>query len=85
MGDPWTVEQFQDHWYSVMPAGMIGTPVPCDCGEEGCHGWRMKVTHWAPAPVLFGKNESGVKVIDVPVPPVLHAGDSFTITTTVTM
>jgi hypothetical protein len=46
MTEPWTKEQFEDHWYSVMPSGMIGVAVPCDCGDEHCHGWRMKVTHF---------------------------------------
>ncbi len=85
MGERWSQEQFEEHWYSVMPVGSLGVTVPCDCGEDFCHGWRVKVTH-IPVPLyLMKEDDPGAMYLEVPVPPVLHPGGSFTVATTVTL
>lgn len=84
MNDHWTKEEFEDHWFGKMP-GFLGTTVPCDCAEEGCHGWRMKVTHYPTPLYLAQPGDPGVTTIEMPPGAVLHNGDTLEITNTFTL
>lgn len=81
----WTQEQFEDYWYGWAPKGALGVALPCDCDDPECHGWRMKVTYLPDSLSLFSDDDPGVMLVSVPVPPVLHAGDTFTYETTFTI
>ena len=84
MAEPWTQEQFEDHWYAWAPPGSFGEAVPCDCDDERCHGWRMAGIYVPPQFHLFDGTESGIIFDEVHVDRGLKAGESAEITQTVT-
>jgi hypothetical protein len=81
MGEPWTKEQFEDHWYAWAEGRALGVAVLCDCEEDHCHGWRMIVTHIPTPIVLLKEGDPGVMTSHIPTPP-LHNGDTVTLTWT---
>jgi hypothetical protein len=80
MGEAWTREQFEDHWFDWAPSGTTAAAIPCGCGHDECHGWRMKGINLPPTVGEFG-TPTYTTIHDM----TLRSGDKLTVTETMTV